>query len=370
MRIRRKQNNCLNCGASLDGTYNYCPICGQENNDNNVSFGTLLNDFFSNYFAFDSRFAKSIGPFIFKPGFLTNRYMEGKRMSYAHPLRLYLVISLFYFFIFSVVVTDMLENADDSIDEMENQLTNLEFLPKTDREILKETLSAKSMEGVLKEMEMKGTANYPELIKAIETNTTEEERLALQELLNSGLADSLRNYMQDTTARSKLKLSGPDAPLDTSVTVDSSADFFLFEHLEKIYTMSKQRSLSGTEIIDSLKTRPVSRFERYSTEQAIRVMRAEKEQVGAYIVKNLPLMMLILIPIFALVLKLLYIRRDFLYINHVIHGFHLHSFAYLMYGITIILTYYVFSSDSWRGLLNFGMFVIVTTYAYISFLRV
>ncbi|MCA6075350.1 DUF3667 domain-containing protein [Fulvivirga sedimenti] len=369
MKIRRKQNNCLNCGASLDSVYNFCPICGQENNDNNVSFGTLINDFFSNYFAFDSRFAKSAVPFLFKPGFLTNRYMEGKRMTYAHPLRVYLIVSLFYFFVCTLVVKDMLQQTSEFQKSVEDT-ANLSFLDKNEQEILKETLSAKSMEDVLQEMDESGEADYKTLSRAIRENTTAEERAELQNKLNSFMFDSLLFNPLDSSAIKKIDISGDGAPIRTSVSLDTSTSFFLFDQFDQVYKMSKNEELTEEEIIDSLSTEPITGFERYAATQGIKIMRAEREQVGAFIVKNLPIMMLILIPIFAAILKLLYIRRPFLYINHIIHGFHLHSFAYFIYGITLIFTYFVIKNDGVSMFINFLIFVLVTTYAYLSFLRV
>ncbi len=371
MRIRRKTGNCLNCGTSLDGTYNYCPKCGQENNDNNVSFGTLISDFFSNYFSFDSRFTKSFGPFLTKPGFLTNRYMEGKRMSYAHPLRLYLIISLFYFFMCSMVVKDMLKDTDESLVQLEQgRQQPLEFLDPEQRDILMENMSAQSMEEVLSDMEEKEEPGFGELARAIRENTTEEERQELTGLLNQVLIDSLQLNVPDSTDSGRIRLTPDDAPLNTTFSYDTSSSFLIFNKFEEIYELSKDRSLTEDRIIDSVSNREVKGFERHATSQGIRIMRAEKELVGAYIVKNLPIMMLILIPIFALVLKLFYIRRRFLYIHHVIHGFHLHSFAYLIYGITLGATYFWIESDGARNTVNFLIFVLVSTYAYISFLRV
>ena len=48
-------------------------------------------------------------------------------------------------------------------------------------------------------------------------------------------------------------------------------------------------------------------------------------------------MMLCCIPLFALVLKILYVRRHISYIDHLIYALHIHSFAYVA-TILIILT--------------------------------
>src|SRR5205823_14910540 len=53
------------------------------------------------------------------------------------------------------------------------------------------------------------------------------------------------------------------------------------------------------------------------------------------LISNLPYMMLCCIPLFALVLKLLYVRRKIFYIDHLIYALHIHSFFYA--GIMLIV---------------------------------
>jgi hypothetical protein len=91
-----KQPACLNCHRPLLDTDNFCPSCGQENTTSENGIGVLFHDFFSNYFSFDSKLARSTLPFLIKPGYLTNRYNEGKISSFVHPFRLYLIISFFF----------------------------------------------------------------------------------------------------------------------------------------------------------------------------------------------------------------------------------------------------------------------------------
>jgi hypothetical protein len=112
-KIKRKNNHCLNCGAEFDDSTNYCPRCGQENTNNYQSVKILMGDFLNNYFSFDSRFIRTIPPFLFKPGLITNEFVDGKRLKYAHPIRWYLVISLFHFFFFNLMVNS--ENSDNNI---------------------------------------------------------------------------------------------------------------------------------------------------------------------------------------------------------------------------------------------------------------
>ena len=121
---RRKSNHCLNCGSKFDEGYNYCPNCGQENNHNRASFSTLIVDFFHNYFSFDSKFSNSLLPFFFQPGYLTKKFIEGKRASFVNPVRLYLIISLVFFFVFSMVSRDLVQRSVDTIDDAKEELSD------------------------------------------------------------------------------------------------------------------------------------------------------------------------------------------------------------------------------------------------------
>ena len=113
-RPRRKGEFCLNCGKELGLDDNYCPNCGQENNHNKASFGTLVVDFFQNYFSLDSKFTNSLLPFFFEPGYLTKKFVAGKRASFVNPVRLYLILSLIFFFVFSMVSSELVEQTTGS----------------------------------------------------------------------------------------------------------------------------------------------------------------------------------------------------------------------------------------------------------------
>jgi hypothetical protein len=63
----------------------------------------------------------------------------------------------------------------------------------------------------------------------------------------------------------------------------------------------------------------------------------ERNKMGfiSTLFSNLPYMMLCCIPLFAFVLKVLYIRRHIFYIDHLIYALHIHTFAYT--GIMLIV---------------------------------
>ena len=79
-------------------------------------------------------------------------------------------------------------------------------------------------------------------------------------------------------------------------------------------------------------------------------------------------MMLIIIPILALFLKLLYLGQHQFYITHLIHVLYLHSFAYVIYGFGFVMAMYWFPNAAFWILL--GSFLLVCIYSYKSFLKV
>lgn len=303
MRIRRKANNCLNCGATLDTVYNYCPNCGQENNNNSVSFGTLVFDFFSNYFALDSKFSKSIKPFFIYPGYLTNKFIVGQRASFVNPVRLYLIISLFYFLIFSFVGT---RDEEDSFITTTENLRNISGINDSTLVIIRETLDEDDLENILDNM---NSMTVDELRKAL----TEEDKENLKEvlddntlmLLNIGVAfapneirDSLKSLIPNLSQINQIGIN-PDS-ITTNRDKDDRSIFGKIDW-ELLIELSNNKELTVQQTFDSLNLGNVSWWEDKFVKQTIIANREGKKRFVAYIIKNLPIMMFLLLPIFALI---------------------------------------------------------------------
>ena len=94
---------CLNCGHAA-GT-RFCPECGQENTDYRVSLRRLVGDLFDELFQLESRLWRTLWTLFRRPGLLTLEYNAGRRVRYTTPLRLYLLASVTYFFVSSIVPT-------------------------------------------------------------------------------------------------------------------------------------------------------------------------------------------------------------------------------------------------------------------------
>jgi len=94
----RKETNCLNCDAQVDGRY--CKNCGQENLEPKQTFWHLVTHFFNDVTHFDGKFFTTLRSLLTKPGFLTEEYVKGRRMKYLDPVRMYLFVSFAFFLLY------------------------------------------------------------------------------------------------------------------------------------------------------------------------------------------------------------------------------------------------------------------------------
>lgn len=86
---------CKNCGTATRG--NYCHQCGQPAHVHVPSAREFLHEFLGHYVALEGKLWKSLALLLFKPGFLSREYIEGRRVRYLEPLRLYLSFSIVFF---------------------------------------------------------------------------------------------------------------------------------------------------------------------------------------------------------------------------------------------------------------------------------
>lgn len=298
----RKTDLCLNCGYDLSLADNYCPQCGQRNDDNNLTFWEMVKEFFSNYFSFDSKFGKSIRPFFLQPGKLTNQFNEGKRVSYVNPIRLYIIISFIYFLVVGLVISKI----------------------STD--------------------ELIGFSDNEEQINPNQSINSEGRNENLKVILESKPKEDSTAYIEGERSDYKQAKSA----------------------LVVLYEYAKVDSISNQALLDSLGISTERDAIASKSVLQIRKMMRQPSYFIDFLVTNLPVMMFIILPIFALMLKIFYWRSKTLYIKHLVHALHLHSFAFLIFALCILVLNY-FSSSGWIGL---SSFLLVVVYSVISFKKV
>ena len=94
-----KNKKCKNCEQPLNG--GYCSNCGQRDIEL-LKFKKLIKDFFDHHLDLDSRIFRTIKYLMFRPGFLTIEYWNGRRARYVPPFKIYLLTSFLYFMVLSL----------------------------------------------------------------------------------------------------------------------------------------------------------------------------------------------------------------------------------------------------------------------------
>lgn len=96
-----KERTEKNClNCNAEVTGKFCSVCGQENIEPAESAWHLITHFFNDITHFDGKFFSSLKYLIFKPGFLSSEYKIGRRASYLNPVRMYVFTSAIFFLIF------------------------------------------------------------------------------------------------------------------------------------------------------------------------------------------------------------------------------------------------------------------------------
>ncbi len=273
----RLLTHCENCGAPLTG--HYCGQCGQAAVDYRRSFRHVIADVLDSFLNWDSKFFATIALLILKPWRLTNEFLAGKRVRYVNPLRLYLLASILFFFAVNYGAKGLkfepgkLSPKDRA--ELEADLKKGD-LPPAARE---------KLEALLRE-------SSPAPTPSPSTNASAPPPIAPSPLPAAGTDKQRQEY-------GKI----------------GQRPFVVFDQAKS--------------------TTP---FERWIEGRAKEKMGEHGTKMGLFIAtlfSNLPYMMLCCIPLFAFVLKILYVRRHIFYIDHLIYALHIHTFAYT--GIMLIV---------------------------------
>ena len=287
-------HHCSNCGAQLNSEANYCPGCGQRNKEMVWSIRGFISDVFEHYLALDSKIGHTLYPFLLKPGQLTREYISGRRAYYVRPIRLYLFSSIVFFFLLAMMVK--------SISQPELNLFNTTPYENTAQaQDRRDSLLSK----------LPGLHNVPPTWISQNSKVLVESELA--------------------------SLSSPNVDIDVSLDGKQITSF------DSILQLANNLELSEEEILHRVKLSEseLSPFNRELFKRLIRIYRTNARDIYQLIIGNIPFMMFVLVPLFAVLLKLAYWRRkNWHFLHHVIHSLHLHSLFYLL-GIVIVVVYWV-----------------------------
>jgi hypothetical protein len=250
-------SQCLNCGTAVSA--NFCAECGQETRLHMPSAGEFLHEFVGHYVALEGKLWKSLGLLLFRPGRLTLEYLQGKRVRYVLPLRLYLTFSLIFFALFkaggvNVAKMDPADSKPPAAVHAQDKRT------------------ARGEDKLVAERQARHASD-----EADKQVANEEDRSGDTDKVR--LADKLRNAVAKISPK-------------------------LVEHVDK--------------------------FDGLSPEQ-------QEHQLKAAFFGYVPYAVFALMPVFALLLKLLYLGSGRRYGEHVLFALHTNAFAFMTLSLLMVV---------------------------------
>ena len=313
---------CENCGAQLLGEH--CYACGQPTKGLVRHFSSIFGDFLDSVFNFDTRTLRTLGPLLFKPGHLTNEYFHGHRVRYVSPVRLFFFLCIAAFFALQLTVDIDLDGGAQA-----NAFARAETVAEVEKardEILTGLREAREKipdaPGARVGMDV-GIAN-------VEADA--KRRIAWIEQRDAAKArgETIAPYREEADDDDENRIQFNDKPWDAKtnpVQID-----WLPER--------------GNAWLNQLIGRAQGNIERIQEQPRLLV----EAFIGA-----LPQTLFVLLPLFALMLKVLYLFKRRLYMEHLIVA--LHSHAFLCAAILLLVGLGVLRDQTsgegfWYGLLG------------------
>ena len=291
----RKESDCLNCGTTLQGKF--CHNCGQENLEIKENFGHMMAHTISDYFHFDHQFFHTLKPLLFKPGYLTNEYTAGRRTQYLHPVKMYIFISLIYFILFFKTGYEVVK-----VKETGTAPAN----------------SEKNIDSIKKAV----TANrlIPDATKKDITKDIDKDKAAESKGLMDGDTRGPNKWFHPTTkdtSYAEYLANQEKLPADQKDGfAEREWNKKVFDYLEKYGSMARETFIEEVQ-------------------------------------HNAPKMMFLLLPLFALILRVAFWKNRKFYVEHLIFSFHFHCFLFLF--LTLLILLQIILPESWAPVMQWPM---------------
>ncbi len=203
-------------------------------------------------FDLDSRLSRTLGKLLFRPGELAVEFSRNRRASYVSPIRLYLFVSILFFFLLSITTDVVIAPVDKA-----EVTRELESVTETD------------VDHLLRQLDVEQRQKVAQILEKPETSLA---RLALLQLAK-GVGDRSEEL--------------------------EAVEVYVFGRLvDAIYEPAS--------LLDQL-------------------------------VDNLPVAIFIMLPVYALLLKIFYVGRHRYYVENLVFATHLHTFVFILFTLLLLL---------------------------------
>ena len=305
-----RRDICKNCKFLCASKDNYCPNCGQLRSVNILEIREFLAEVFKGFLSWDAKFWHTIIPLLFRPGRVSKNYVAGKRNYYTNPFRFYFTVSIIFFFLLGFLIKKTNYNG------FSNNNSDLAESPAKNNETDSLKIHNKS-------------------------NEQEDGTLAKKEDPKDFVLVEFMGY--------KYKM----------IKFIKFINYAIKHPEESTHQALKKMNLELTFGNVFWYNKAVFYKKMVVEEDPIAINVFEKQ-----IISYTSISLFVLLPFFALLLKLFYCKQNRKYMEHLIFTFHTQTFFFLLFFLVVLLNELKFiSADN----LFLGAMLLFLAYLYKSF---
>ena len=244
----------------------------------------MVRHFFEDITHFDGKFFTTLKDLIVKPGFLTREYVAGRRVAYLNPIRMYIFISAMFFIA-------LFASREESAPQPED---------------------------------------YSHAVNVF--------RQQVADSLRSAKADSMRRLINDAVASGLDTLKAAKAADQALGLRYSNSGVVQIDITENKYNTLREYDSVQRTLADTAKDQGMMHWIlRNNVRQKEKHGGRSKLHIEVDVHHDIPKIMFLILPLFALYVGWFYSRKKYYYVNHAIFSVHFHCFLFLLLLLLLLL---------------------------------
>lgn len=353
---------CPNCGSNRPDRF--CSHCGQNDRDYMRGVWSVVNEFIGEMFELDSRLFRTLKSLLFKPGHLSSEFSRNRRAAYMSPVRLYLFTSFLFFLVLSISAGGWLSNLDMSDAELQMDAGDDQVNPDSARAVADSVLAV--VDSVFAERGLPAGLGIGALVDSVladrepAADEPADSALADEEPAADAPADDRPADGAEDRAIAPGAATGADMPAAEGDTASASEPEGPAVDSARLEAFKARLRPEHARKVDDVMGRPGEPVAK----QVVRGLAASSdapESTGwrAWLVRytrglvidlfhspedflqqaigNVPIAMFFLLPVFAMIVGVCYLRKKRFFVEHLVFGMHIHTFVFLMLAAALLV---------------------------------
>ncbi len=372
---RRKLGICPNCNHILRPEDNFCPKCGQENHDLKVPLHHLIYEFIESIFHFDIKVWETLRVIVLKPGKVISDFNEGKRARYVPPARLYIFISVIFFFLVGKEVNTGVAKTERELFKLENKVNKIDWDSPRELENLPDIILEKGIpKSLSKQLSKADSGQKVELldnfireatgdsVKKYARDLSKMDTAKVRKSLAEGLMEIRKEYLTHIKKDSLKQSNNRLVEITNNVYVDSVTLWRAYSEpvvMDSLFKANKvETRMNKMSFVANVK---FQMYQLFNTREKSAFINTIVQKALKYV----SFMMFVLMPVVALILAFFYIRKKRFYYEHFIFSVMTHSVVFMIFSIAILIGWWVHSSWVQGTAMLLSLFYILASLKYV-----